>query len=73
MAENFLHDESGVNSFVNEIKEYLQDYTGHVTALENLLNTMSSSSAWQDETVKTSFINTDTPTRFKIYSVYSAR
>lgn len=60
MAENFLHDESGVSSFVNEIKEYLQDYTGHVTALENLLNTMSSSSAWQDETVKTSFINTVT-------------
>lgn len=60
MAEQFLHDESGVSSFISEVKEYIQDYNDHVAALENLLNTMSSSSAWQDETVKTSFINTVT-------------
>lgn len=58
MAEQFLHDESGVSAFITEVKEYLQDYKDHVTALESLLNTISSSSAWQDETVKTSFVNT---------------
>ena len=58
MASNFLHDESGVSSFINEVKEYLQDYNDHIAALETLLNTISSSSAWQDETVKTSFVNT---------------
>ena len=58
MADNFLHDESGISSFVNEIKEYLQDYKDHVSALEGLLNTISSSSAWQDEAVKTSFVRT---------------
>ena len=26
MAEQFLHDESGVSSFISEVKEYLQDY-----------------------------------------------
>lgn len=60
MAENFLHDESGVSSFISEVKEYLQDYNDHIAALEQLLNTMSSSSAWQDETLKTSFVNTVT-------------
>lgn len=60
MAENFLHDESGISSFINEIKEYLQDYNDHINALETLLNTISSSTAWQDEDVKTSFINTVT-------------
>lgn len=60
MADNFLHDESGVSSFITEIKEYLQDYSDHIAALENLLNTISSSAAWQDETVKTSFVNTVT-------------
>ena len=43
MASNFLHDESGVSSFINEIKEYLQDYNDHIAALETLLNTISSS------------------------------
>ncbi len=60
MADNFLHDESGVSSFITEIKEYVQDYNDHVVALESLLNTISSSSAWKDETVKTSFVNTVT-------------
>ena len=60
MADNFLHDDSGVSSFISEIKEYVQDYNDHVAALENLLNTMSSSSAWQDESIKTSFVNTVT-------------
>ncbi len=60
MADTFLHDENGVNSFINEIKEYLHDYQDHVLALENLLNSISSSSAWQDESVKTSFVNTVT-------------
>lgn len=58
MADNFLHDESGVNSIVNEIKEYISDYNSHISALENLANTISSSSGWQDESVKTSFVNT---------------
>jgi hypothetical protein len=60
MADTFLHDESGVSSFINEVKEYLQDYNEHVASLEQLINTMSSSSAWQDETLKTSFVNTVT-------------
>lgn len=70
MAESFLHDESGVTSFVNEVREYLQDYNEHVIALETLLNTISSSSAWQDETVKTSFVNTLTSyiTGFKAFA-----
>ena len=57
MAENFLHDETGVTSFINEIKEYLQDYNDHIRALETLLNTISSSTAWKDEDVKASFVN----------------
>ncbi len=60
MAEKFLHDESGVSSFITEVTEYLDDYNSHIEALENLLNSMSSSSAWQDEQVKTSFVNTVT-------------
>ena len=42
MAETFLHDESGVTSFVSEVREYLQDYNDHIVALETLLNTISS-------------------------------
>lgn len=70
MAESFLHDESGVTSFVSEVREYLQDYNEHIIALETLLNTISSSSAWQDENVKTSFVNTLTSyiTGFKAFA-----
>ena len=70
MASNFLHDENGVNSFISEVKEYLEDYNNHVTALESLLNSISSSTAWQDETVKSSFVNTVTSyiSGFKAFS-----
>lgn len=71
MADNYLHDESGVDYFLGEVKNHLDDYNEHICALETLLNTISSSSAWQDESVKTAFINTVT-SFVRGYKVFSS-
>lgn len=57
-VENFLHDSDGINTVTLQMKEYLDSYKSHVTSLEQLVNSISSSSAWKDEEVKTSFVAT---------------
>lgn len=57
-VDSFLHDKSGVSSITSELNNYLNEYKNHIVALEQLINTMSSSTAWEDKTIKTSFIAT---------------
>lgn len=56
--DNFLHDESGISTIVNEVKSEISLYKENITALENLINSIDASGAWIDAEVKTSFINT---------------
>lgn len=58
MASQFLFDESGVHSVLNDLRSSLSDYKTNITALENLVSSMESSGAWKDETLKSSFIAT---------------
>lgn len=56
--DNFLHDETGISTIVNEVKEEISLYKENIKALENLVTSIEGSSAWVDESVKTSYINT---------------
>lgn len=56
--DNFLHDESGVATIINDVKNELGNYKDNVKALENLISSIEGSGAWKDEAVKTSYINT---------------
>lgn len=69
-VENFLHDSEGVNSTVLQMKEYLESYKSHISSLEKLINTMSSSDSWTDKDVKSSFVATATSyiTAYKSFS-----
>ena len=54
----FLHDKSGIDAICLEMTKYLTEYKEHINALDTLVNTINNSTAWEDKTVKTSFINT---------------
>lgn len=56
--DNFLHDESGISTIINDVKKELSNYKDNVKALETLIGSIEASSAWKDESVKTSYINT---------------
>ncbi len=56
--DNFLHDETGISTIVNEVKEEISLYKENIKALETLVTSIEGSSAWVDESVKTSYINT---------------
>ncbi len=59
MASNkFLLDKDAINSYITSVRDNIQTYKGHVQSLQSLVQTISSSSAWKDEHVKTSFVNT---------------
>lgn len=59
-VDSFLHDKDGISAITNEMTNYLNEYKNHITALEQLINNMNSSTAWQDKIVKTTFIITST-------------
>lgn len=56
--DNFLHDETGISTIVSEVKEEISLYKENIKALETLVTSIEGSSAWVDESVKTSYINT---------------
>lgn len=57
MASTFLHNESGVSTSISDLQNTLESYNNNIGTLENYINEMNGSSAWQDENVKTSFIS----------------
>jgi len=54
----YLFNEDSVTSTVSSMKSDIETYRENVTALKNLINTIESSDAWVDNTVKTSFVST---------------
>lgn len=56
--DNFLHDETGISTIISEVKEEISLYKENIKALEILVTSIEGSSAWVDESVKTSYINT---------------
>lgn len=56
MANTFLYNESGVSSSISDLQSSLDSYKNNISVLEGYISEMNSSSAWQDEIVKTSFI-----------------
>ena len=56
--DNFLHDDVGIATIISEVKEEIALYKDNIKALETLVSSIEGSSAWVDEEVKTSYINT---------------
>lgn len=55
--DNFLHDESGVATLIGDVNSEISSYVDNIEALNNLVSSIESSSAWKDEQVKTAFVN----------------
>lgn len=53
----FLHDELGLSTLINDIKNEISLYKENISALEKLIVSMEGSSDWVDESIKTSYIN----------------
>lgn len=56
MGDSYYHDESSVNSTIDKLKTDLSNYKDNISNLETLIQTISSSSSWKDELVKTAYI-----------------
>ena len=54
----YLHDEDAVNNVISNLENDIKAYKASITALTNLINSIDSSSAWVDKTIKTSFVTT---------------
>lgn len=54
----YLHDEDAVSNVISNLENDIKAYKESVTALTNLINSIDSSSAWIDKTIKTSFVST---------------
>lgn len=54
----YLHDEDAVNNVISNLENDIKAYKASITALTNLINSIDSSSAWIDKTIKTSFVTT---------------
>lgn len=57
MEDKFLFDSDGVSSTIDNLKNILDEYSGEVSKLEELINNIESSSDWVDTQVKNSYIN----------------
>ncbi len=71
MANDFLHDESGIEGVLQEMNPAIDMYITRVEELEKLVLGMESSSSWIDDKVKTSFINT-AKSYISLYKQYHA-
>lgn len=56
----YLFNEESVTSTISSMKSNIDNYRENVTALKNLINTIGSSDAWVDNTIKSSFVSTAT-------------
>lgn len=56
--DNFLHDESGISTIINDVKNEISSYKDNIKALEKLVTSIEGSGSWVDEQVKTSYVNT---------------
>ena len=57
-VDSFFHDKSGIDAIITDVRTSLDNYSQTVGSLESLINEMNGSSAWVDDQVKTSFVNT---------------
>jgi hypothetical protein len=57
MVNKFLHDYDNVDSVIISLKAKKQDYEDKVAEIKTLITNIEGSSAWIDQTLKTSFIN----------------
>jgi hypothetical protein len=54
----YLHDKDAVDNVILNLENDIKAYRASITALTNLINSIDSSSAWVDKTIKTSFVTT---------------
>lgn len=57
MVNKFLHDYDNIANVITSLKSKKQDYEDKVEEIKTLINNIEGSSAWIDQTLKTSFIN----------------
>lgn len=58
MKDEYKHDSVGVEQVLTTLKQIRMEYEEKIAELSNLALEISVSSAWQDISVKTEFINT---------------
>lgn len=58
MGNTLYCNSDEIETIISSLKDEVVSYDNSITKLENLVNSISSSSSWKDEDVKTSFINT---------------
>ncbi len=56
MSNNLYHDENGVSSLSGEVANKIREYENIVVRIQQLVNTINSSSDWNDLDVKSAFI-----------------
>ena len=57
MVDRYMHDYDNVSSIVNSLKKTSASYEAKITEFKTLISNISSSSAWIDAELKTSFID----------------
>ena len=58
MSDSYFHNDALVSSVIDDLTRDLEDYNNRITELVTLVNTMSESSSWKDNVVKSAYIQT---------------
>jgi len=58
MADSYKHDSGGVTSVISSLNSSIESYRTEIENLTTLVQEISTSSAWKDADIKTSFIAT---------------
>lgn len=58
MGDRYKHEEEGVSSVINALKNTIDSYKDRIIELTNLVKQIEGSSSWKDLEVKTAFIST---------------
>ncbi len=58
MSDSYFHNDALVSSVIDDLTRDLDDYNNRITELVTLVNTMSESSSWKDNVVKSAYIKT---------------
>lgn len=57
MVNKFLHDYDNIANVITSLKSKKSDYEDKIAEIKTLITNIEGSSAWIDQTLKTSFIN----------------
>jgi hypothetical protein len=58
MSDSYYHSNEQVSSIIDDLTNDLNEYNSKIDELVSLVNTMSESSSWKDNLVKSAYIQT---------------